>query len=318
MSRRSAFTLVELLVVIAIVGILVGLLLPAVQAARESARRTQCVNNLKQIGIACQNYQESLRTFPPGYLAAGPYVDGATDTTPGWGWEAFILPYMEQRPVYQAINFNLPIEHPANSQAIQTTIVPYLCPSDIVPQTPYSVPDAAGNTLALAAPSSYTACIGSDDSGVADPNGSGIFYRNSGTRFADILDGTTFTILAGEKAFAIAQGIWAGAVNRGVVVRGKYNRCQPVVAGVNFPAPTLVLAHAHLNNAEVDGDGSAGMDDFSGMHLGGSNFVLADGSVRFIQSVPADGPSGYTSEDVIFQMLGTRGCGEVVPGDFLK
>ena len=319
MRRRSAFTLVELLVVIAVVGILVALLLPAVQAARESARRIQCVNNLKQIGIACQNYHEAIRSFPPGYCAAGPYVDGATDTTPGWGWTALILPYMEQRSVYEGMMFTLPIEHPANAKAVQTRIAPYLCPSDIAPQTPYPVPDASGNIVALAGPSSYAACIGSDDSDVADPTGSGIFYRNSGTRFADILDGTSVTILAGEKAFAKAQGIWAGAINRGVVVRGQYNTCQPLVAGIDYPAPALVASHAHLNNAETDGDGSAGMDDFSSMHIEGSNFVFADGSVHFIQSIPADGAAGaYTSEDMIFQRLGTRACGEAVPGDFLK
>ena len=146
---RKAFTLIELLVVIAIISILIGLLLPAVQKVRESANRTKCQNNLRQMGIACHQYHDTHRSFPPGYVAGVPYPD----TTPGWGWAAFILTYMEQRPVYQAINFNLPIEHPANSRAIQTTIVPYLCPSDIVPQTPYAVPDAAGNTLALAAPS---------------------------------------------------------------------------------------------------------------------------------------------------------------------
>jgi prepilin-type N-terminal cleavage/methylation domain-containing protein/prepilin-type processing-associated H-X9-DG protein len=318
MHRRSAFTLVELLVVIAVIGLLVGLLLPAVQAARESARRTQCVNNLKQIGIACQNYAEAMRTFPPGYCAAGAYVDGATDTTPGWGWAAFLLPHMEQAPVYSGIQFTLPIEHPANARAIQTSIAGYLCPSDIVLQTPYGVTDAAGNTLAQAAPASYAACVGSDASDVADPTGNGVFYRNSGTRFADILDGTTFTIIAGEKAFANALGIWAGAIDRGVLLRGEYNTCQPMVSGMFYPAPALVVSHAHLNNAEIDGDGSAGMDDFSSMHPTGSNFVFADGSVHFIQSVSMDGPDGYTNEDLIFQRLGTRACGETVPGDFLK
>ncbi|MGH7138643.1 MAG: type II secretion system protein, partial [Pirellulales bacterium] len=84
--RRSAFTLVELLVVIAIIGILVALLLPAVQAARESARRAQCVNNLKQMGLALQNYHDVFGSLPPGYLATGAYVNGTTDTSPGWAW----------------------------------------------------------------------------------------------------------------------------------------------------------------------------------------------------------------------------------------
>lgn len=319
MHCRRAFTLVELLVVIAVIGILMALLLPAVQAARESARRTQCVNSLKQIGIASHHYHDAMRSFPPGYCAAAPYVDGAADTTPGWGWAAFLLPHLEQRPVYEASNFSLPIEHPANARSVRTWIASYICPSDIAPETPYAVPDASGNTVALAAPLSYAACVGSDASGVADATGCGILYRNSGTRFADILDGTSVTILAGERAWAKAQGIWAGAINRGVLVRGKYNACQPIAPGAHYPAAALALAHAHLNNAEFDGDGSAGMDDFSSMHVLGSSFVFADGAVHFIQSIPADGPSGdYTSEDLLFQRLGTRAGGEAVPGDFLK
>ena len=319
MRRRGAFTLVELLVVIAVVGVLVALLLPAVQAARESARRAQCVNNLKQIGIACHNYHEATRRLPPGYCAAGPYFDGATDTAPGWGWAAFLLPYMEQRPVFESINLVLPIEHAANARAVQSRVVPYLCPSDIVPIAPYVVPDAAGNKLALAAPASYTACVGNDASDVSDPAGNGVFYRNSGTRFADILDGTTCTILIGENPFATAQGVWAGALRRGVLLRGTYNTCQPTVPGIYYPAPALVVSHAHLNNAEFDADGSAGMDDFSSMHPEGANFLFADGSVHFIQSVPTDAPGGnYTSEGFLFQRLGSRACGETVPGDFLK
>lgn len=321
MHRRCAFTLIELLVVIAVIGLLVGLLLPAVQAARESARRSQCVNNLKQIGVACANYHDAIGSLPPGYCAAGPYVDGGSDTTQGWGWQAFLLPYMEQRSVYGDINFNLPIEHPANARAAQAWLAPYVCPSDAPPppQSPYAVPDANGNTIALAAPSSYTACVGSDDSDVFGPTGSGVFYRNSGTRFAEILDGTSSTILVGEKAWTKQYTIWAGAMNRGALVRGEYNTCQPMVPGMFYPASALVLSHAHLNNAQFDGDGSAGMDDFSSMHVAGSNFVFADGSVHFIQTIEADGPNGdYTSEDVIFQRLGTRAGREAVPGDFLK
>src|SRR5271166_1050306 len=92
---RKAFTLIELLVVIAIIALLVGLLLPAVQKVREAAALAQCANQLKQIGLACQNYHDGHKQFPPGYLASAPYMDGATDTSPGWGWAAFLLPYLE-------------------------------------------------------------------------------------------------------------------------------------------------------------------------------------------------------------------------------
>src|ERR1700737_1514161 len=105
-KTRPGFTLIELLVVIAIIAILIGLLLPAVQKVREAAARLQCTNNLKQIGLGLHNYHDANRSFPPGYLASGPYSDGFTDTAPGWGWAAFLLPYIEQDNLHRQINFN--------------------------------------------------------------------------------------------------------------------------------------------------------------------------------------------------------------------
>src|SRR5450432_3348481 len=103
-DNRRGFTLIELLVVIAIIAVLIALLLPAVQAAREAARRIQCVNNLKQIGLALHNYHDALGAFPMSYAARGKFVDGMTDTTPGWGWATMILPQMEQSPIFNAVN----------------------------------------------------------------------------------------------------------------------------------------------------------------------------------------------------------------------
>ena len=105
---RRGFTLVELLVVIAIIGLLVGLLLPAVQAVREAARRSQCTNNLKQIGLALQNYHDSQGVFPPGYIDRNPNPASTPDNDlgPGWGWAAFLLPYLEQGNLYNQINFS--------------------------------------------------------------------------------------------------------------------------------------------------------------------------------------------------------------------
>src|SRR5258708_11148005 len=118
-NHTPGFTLIELLVVIAIIGILIALLLPAVQKIREAAARLQCQNNLKQMGLALHNYHDSNQSFPPGYAAGMSYRDGATDTTPGWAWSAFLLPYLEQGPLYNAVRFNLPVEHAQNAAAVQ-------------------------------------------------------------------------------------------------------------------------------------------------------------------------------------------------------
>jgi len=310
--RHQGFTLIELLVVIAIIAALLGLLVPAVQKVREAAARLQCKNNLKQIGLALHNYHDAELSFPPGYIAFGPYYDGATDTAPGWGWAAFILPYLEQDNLYRQINFGQPIQ---SSPAAQVVVKLYWCPSEPTVPGAFPVPDAFGSPLVLAAPSSYAACVGGDESGTTDATGLGVFYRNSRTRITDITDGTSNTILIGEKAWSNANGIWAGAVPGGVIRRGPYNPCQPVVPGAWYPAATLVLSHAHLNNALLDPDGSAGMDDFGSRHTGGLNFVFADGSVHFLRSIPGDNADGtYTAAGLGFQALGTRANGEVVQG----
>src|SRR5438876_978733 len=148
LRARSGFTLIELLVVIAIIAILISLLVPAVQKVREAAARTQCQNNLKQIGLAMHDYHDANKRLPPGYRATGNYVDGANDTAPGWGWATFILPQIEQNAIYQRLSLNQPVPQ---SAAIQTIISIYLCPSDTYPPGPFPVTDAFGNPMALAA-----------------------------------------------------------------------------------------------------------------------------------------------------------------------
>jgi prepilin-type N-terminal cleavage/methylation domain-containing protein/prepilin-type processing-associated H-X9-DG protein len=311
---RRGFTLIELLVVIAIIAVLIGLLLPAVQKVREAAARLQCKNNLKQMGLGLHHYHDARQSFPAGYVAFGPYSDGATDTAPGWGWGALLLPFLEQDNLYRQIDFSQPVQ---SSPAAQVSLQLFLCPSDPAPTGTFFVPDAFGSPLVPAAPCSYAACVGGDETETTDPTGLGVFYRNSRTRLTDVSDGASNTILVGERAWSNANGVWAGAIAGGVIMRGPNNPCRPVVPGAWYPAATLVLAHAHLNNALIDPDGSAGMDDFGSRHPGGSNFVFADGSVHFLRSVSGDNPDGsYTPDGLIFQALGTRANGEAVPRDW--
>src|SRR5262249_54973260 len=131
--RPSAgFTLIELLVVIAIIGVLIGLLLPAVQAARESARRLQCQNNLKQIGLALAHYVHDYDGLPPGYIwGYDRYLQ--RDTGPGWGWAARILPYVEQMPLYNQINLVQPMQRPEQTTSATHRVELYVCPSDDMP-----------------------------------------------------------------------------------------------------------------------------------------------------------------------------------------
>ncbi len=321
--RSDGFTLIELLVVIAIIAVLISLLLPAVQSVREAARRTQCINNLKQMGLALHNYHDALSVFPPGYIAAKPFVNGETDTAPGWSWASMMLPQLDQSPLFSSINFYLPVQAPANTTGVQTNLNVFLCPSDQILGSTFAITDGFGNTVATVAPSSYAASTGSDAADVAlglnnDGSGNGPFYRDSAVRISYVIDGTSQTVLLLERAWGDTDGTWVGAPAGGVVMRGPQNPC-PGSALATYLAPCLVLAHCHLLNTNSDTD--SGLDDPSSFHPGGANVLFTDGSVHFIRSilgdagVNPDGSTRYTPSSLIFQALGTRAGGEVVSSD---
>jgi prepilin-type N-terminal cleavage/methylation domain-containing protein/prepilin-type processing-associated H-X9-DG protein len=302
--RRHAFTLIELLVVIAIIAVLIGLLLPAVQKVREAAARMSCSNNLKQLGLACHAYHDTYRSLPPGYSASGSYVNGSTDTSPGWAWGAFILPYMEQNNLLNQFNLTLPVQ---DSPAIQTVVKTFICPSDIVSLQPFAVTNSSWATVCMVAPSSYAACCGGSNGGggvvsTTAATGNGCFYRNSSVRLTDITDGTSNTIFVEERSFANVLCTWVGAISGGYCNQGQFN--QAAVPGkLGQGAADLVLIHASTNNSGT----GRNLDDASSKHTGGSNFLLADGSVQFIRNIASGSADSTTLE-----AMGTISGGEVL------
>jgi prepilin-type N-terminal cleavage/methylation domain-containing protein/prepilin-type processing-associated H-X9-DG protein len=204
--RRRGFTLIELLVVIAIIGVLVSLLLPAVQAAREAARRSQCINNLKQIGLALQNYHSAVGSFPVGSTRQPNDVVFNTVGETWWGWSshAMMLPYMEQSPLYNAANFSFTPEisdgtsHPMNSTVVRTVINVFMCPSDA---------NAGKRNI-----NSYSASMGTSV-GMVTNDSAGIFNTWYCTSISGITDGTSQTVAFSEGVVGNGRGNGRGNVS---------------------------------------------------------------------------------------------------------
>lgn len=290
----TAFTLVELLVVIAIIGILIALLLPAVQAAREAARRMTCTNKLKQFGIAMHNYHDTFLSFPAGIAVDGgakcPAQSGpATGARATWAVE--ILPFMEQKPLYdkfiqtQQFSMNYEQQGSATNHTYQTQENPaFWCPSDPYAKessTNYMVCAGGGPPLSSAGQITNDACTATATAGFLLYY-NGVFFVNSGTRMRDITDGTSNCYLMGETKYmfshsctnAIKAGCWAC----GAFLRSDYryyvNLCA-AVEPINQPAGALAFGQMPCSEGNVG-------RTFGSMHPGGCNMLTADGSVHFM------------------------------------
>lgn len=300
MKARRGFTLIELLVVVAIIAILIGLLLPAVQKVRAAAARAQCVNNLKQIGLALQNYHDTATSFPSGYVSG--FDAGGNDTGPGWGWASFLLPQLEQQAVHAAVRFDLPIEAPANASARVQFLKAYTCPSD-APGLTWTAKtyDLAGNpvgTVCDVASANYVGVFGTSEPGV---DGDGVFGRNTKTRIRDITDGTSSTVVVGERSVGLGQATWVGSVAGANLFPQPGSTAPPVLNN----ASGMVLGHTGDGNGP--GAPNSYVNQFSSRHTGGANFAFADGHVEFLKTAMT-----YT----VYKALSTRAGGESVGGDY--
>jgi len=312
---QSGFTLIELLVVIAIIAILVALLLPAVQQAREAARRSQCKNNLKQIGVALHNYHDTHGVLPP---ASTPSSRFSTDRAT-WSWAVMILPNIDQAPLYDQLQPNSPdslleaLSDPTRVRLMQTIIDGYLCPSDPGPALNNLRPlDLTGANVEVGR-ANYVGNMGVDQSSPTE----GLFYYNSNVRFRDVTDGLSNTFAMGERAHGTIKStapygsaMWPGSTLFPCGPGGLPTDCTIGQYGnVSYDLQTGIAA---------DGSGIyLAFWGFSSMHAGGVHFLLADGAVHFVNESVESRIGNATDSTTwgTYQKLGGRNDGEL-PGDF--
>lgn len=328
-ARWRAFTLVELLVVIAVIGILVAVILPAVQQSRETARRGQCADNLKQIGLALQQYHDAFSVLPSGCL--GMPLDPMAGQTCGWG--ALLLPYIEQRPLWDTLVMaqNNLIDDMNNDLQpfLLERISVYRCPSDgsaqdlahdyrtlsgfpIRPTLSSSYLKSCSNTTiqyrgvgVKTATSNYVGSFG--DAWQPDANrwsefdlsGTGVFGSNISFGYGAVTDGLSNTFAVGERSWNDYAAVWAGV--------DWWDHCD--TTGVQMVLGTAFYSMNLPPNPypyTCDGQGAAG---FSSMHPGGAMFVMTDGSVHFIRD------SIDSSSNGVYQRLARKDDGQIT-GDF--
>jgi prepilin-type N-terminal cleavage/methylation domain-containing protein/prepilin-type processing-associated H-X9-DG protein len=316
-SKARGFTLIELLVVVFIIGLLVALLLPAVQSARETARRAQCANNLKQIGLAVHGYDDVWQSFPPAYLTQ--HATGLELGT-GWAWGTLVLPYLEQRPLYNAANFDLgfgEVSAPLvglfeNGTVRRISLSMFLCPSAGGGEGPIEL--GVGSAHLAISPGQYIASAGWMDSSQTPIQGTGVFYPNSRVAIADVSDGTSATLMIGERSRNLADAAWPGSF-------GSRTEPAPLCTKAGWPVQSCVglmfllmgrtgpssdIISGSIPGGSTPNYPAAGADNFWSRHPGGCNFSFCDGSVRFVKETVAP---------MVFTGLASRAGGEVIGAD---
>ncbi len=289
-ERKRGFTLIELLVVIAIIAILIALLLPAVQQAREAARRSTCKNNLKQLGLAIHNYHDTHRVIPPGFCGTPSSCTTINHDHPGWGWMAYILPFVDQAPLYQQLKIGqlnkavcdqttiMAPQDTMGSAVLQDTIIPaYICPSATDPKI-------SNTNTGFHAKSNYCGIAGISFTGVTDSSNAPFPVGLKGTfgnarvhkvKFRDFTDGTSNVAMVGEK--------FASRDTSGNAL----SSAHPAYKGSNWvgrapdttSAMTASLLKPGTSSFAVNG---SSINAFASLHVGGAHFVFGDGRVRFI------------------------------------